>query len=127
MKIKRLIMLLLFLSLIALNAWSANPPQLISSIPADGHLTADPWTICVEFTFSEPMNESFMLRFSPDYLRDDHDLSSWSADGRTLHYCRSSRSDPLPVGSYWFKLNPAGYDAKFKAAATQIALPETTI
>ena len=123
MKIKRLAALILFFSLLSLNVWAAAP-QVSSSIPADGDLTADPWTLCIEFTFNEAMTGSGYWGYSSHFL--DGGTSEWSADMRTFSYCRSNINSPIPLGSYWFTLNPAGHP-DFKSAATRTALPETTI
>ncbi len=126
MKIRTLvIMLLSTLILITFNfAVAADQPQVISSIPADGDLTADPWTLCIEFTFNESMTGSGYWRYSSTFL--DGGSSEWSADMKTFRYYRSNINSPIPLGSYWFKLNPAGHP-DFKSAATRTALPETTI
>ena len=126
MKIKLSITLALFFSLLTLNAWGADPPWIVRSIPANFHLTADPWTLCLEVTFSEPMVvPSSNLDFSPDGLWVNG-TSSWSADKRTFTYCRSNSQTILPVGNYWITLNPGGRDF-FRADATGLGLPETTI
>ena len=58
---------------------------------------------------------------------DPEDTTEWSADMKTLRFCRNNINSPLPLGSYWFTLNPAGMTNYFKASATGLALPETTI
>ena len=95
MKIKSLIALVLFFSLLTLNVWAAGPPQVLSSIPADGDLTADPWTLCLEVTFSEPMVNGTSLRYSTTIWDDN--LTEWSADKKILRFCRKNINSPLPL------------------------------
>ena len=125
MRIKLSLTLALFFSLLTLNVWGADPPWILRSIPEHLHATADPQTLCLEVTFSEPMLPSSNLDCSPDGLWNNG-TSSWSADKRTFTYCRSNSQTILPNGNYWIMLNPGGRDF-FRAEATGLGLPETPI
>lgn len=123
MRIKiALLMALLFLSLTP-NLWAA-PPQVVSSIPANGDLTADPWTFCIDVTFDQAMTGSYQLDYSTTLF--DHGQYFWSEGNTRFKYCRNNIQSPLPVGSYWFKLNSRGH-TNFRSTTTGEALPETTI
>ena len=122
MKIKFSLCLFVLFILFASNLW-AGVPQVVSSIPANGDLTADPDTPCIEVTFSETMTGSGNWSFSSTDLTGQW---SWSNDRKTFRYCRNNPQNPLPVGSYWFKLNPPKHPG-FKSNSTQEPLPTTTI
>ena len=122
MKNKFFLLLTLLFMLFPPNLW-AGVPHIVRSIPANGDLTADPNMPCIEITFSEPMlGGGTWDSSSPDL----GGTPSWSNDYRTFRYCRHNQQKPLPLGRYWFTLNPHGR-AKFMSKSSRDLLPETTI
>ena len=127
----RFSILALFLSALFLptmtpaKALAVTAPSVISSIPADGDITADPATVCLEVTFSEPMTGAYAWRWSDTVWNEA--TTSWSADMRTVSFCRTNGASPLALGSYTISLNPAAQPGYFKASATSLPLPETAI
>ncbi len=123
MKIRLTLFLILIFSLLTPQLWAA-PPSIVSSIPANGDLTADPSTFCIEITFNETMNGAGAWRYSSTVFSNG--TSEWSQDLKTFRYCWNNAPTPIPLGSYWFEFNPAGHP-DFKSAATGEALPTTRI
>ncbi|MBN2704813.1 MAG: hypothetical protein JXR89_00060, partial [Deltaproteobacteria bacterium] len=77
-------------------------PSVISSLPADGDITADPATVCLEVTFSEPMTGAYAWRWSDTVWNGA--TTSWSVDMRTVSFCRTNGASPLALGSYTITL-----------------------
>lgn len=113
------------LSFSSQTVFAAAAPQVTSSIPADGNLTADPATDCIEVFFSEPMRNASAWRWSSTLWNNS--TTTWAADMRSCTLCRPNGITPLPLGSYWIQLNPSSLPAYFKSDATGLALPLTTI